>query len=110
MMPKYPHMKHMGTTDYQEYLALPIFDVLNVTEKIDGSNFRFKFHEGSVIFGSRNAILDNDAEGRWKNIVQLLQSKIDKNMVDKYNGYTFYGEATFKHRIHYSYTRDIPIA
>ena len=98
---KYPKIKLIGNEENKELLLDPEDEIV-IEEKIDGANFRFMYHDGKFIFGSRTRELgepgdDNKSWGRCIGYIQRLMKKGD------YNDFIFYGENCIRHSTPYDF-------
>jgi hypothetical protein len=92
-MSKYSKIKLIGHKDNKDIYLSP-GDLIVIQEKMDGSNFRFAFNDGAVTFGSREQVLTEEAqkENYWVQAVTHITDKVNDELIDKYDGYAFYGE------------------
>lgn len=100
-MEKYPHILSVYRKDVFEDMKLVGKAV--VQEKIDGANFRFRFEDGSIKFGTRNIEFPASLSGQYGDACFYLTEKFKDELVKKYNKYTFYGELCIQHTLVYDF-------
>ena len=106
-MKKYPRIRLLGHEENKDIFKDPE-DVVVIEEKYDGANFRFMISNGQVIFGSRNReINENDSSVKnFLGVIEYIKAKLNsvkKEVLDKYNGYVFFGENMVKHTLDYDW-------
>ncbi len=103
-MKKYPKIKRVGHKKTRG-----LFDTTNliITEKMDGANFRFRYTEDGLIFGSRNVILGNETDNKqFKGTVDYIKEEIDRSFIkdhDYIQNLIFFGESMTKHSLEYDW-------
>ncbi len=108
----YPKIHQLGKDETKAIFSDPN-DIIYIQEKIDGANFRFMFHEGKILYGSRtNELGGGMEEGKsWKRCVNFIKEAVEKrqNVLGTdafrpaYDRYIFYGECCTRHSIHYNF-------
>jgi len=104
---KYPKIKAVGSPE--NTMLLKEGTDIEITEKVDGANFRFMVRDGKLIFGSRNLSLgneDNDIGGNWKRCVDFIKEKHKAHPLRE--GFIYYGECVVKHSIDYDWDKIPP--
>ena len=100
----YPKIRPLGHNEIPDFLEHKEHEVV-ITEKLDGANLRFIFYAGNIYFGTRNTIIDQaeEEESGWITTINYIKDKISLKNIEKYNNYTFFGEAMKKHTLSYNW-------
>lgn len=106
MLVKYPKIFTIGSEENKDIFNNPDDEIV-CEEKVDGSNFRFTFINGSLVWGSRNKELNECDAGNWLRAINFVKQKVPEYIINKYSGtgIVVYGEAMFKHSIEYDWTK-----
>lgn len=103
-MKRYPKLKY---PEHEESKDLFSEGEVIVTEKLDGSNFRFTY-DGGFRFGSRNTYGEQLARDQFEGPIKFVQEKADQDelsaLVDEYGELVFFGEAMIPHTISYDWS------
>lgn len=119
--PKYPSIRRIGTSEAEGVLE---GEKVRVVEKMDGSNLRFMYKDGGIIFGSRDKVLnpnnpikpdDEYSMGaHFEDGVRFILENIEWNEINwnRYKDYVLFGECMVSqkvksHTIEYNW-EDIP--
>ncbi len=107
---KYPKIKIIGNVENKDINLNPDDEIV-IEEKIDGANFRFMYHNGKFIFGSRTRELgetdkDNKSWGKCIGYIKKMFKKPEDNTT--YNNYIFYGECCIRHSTPYDFANMPP--
>lgn len=105
--PKYTKIRYPSHKDNEGILD-DEHDNVRVEEKIDGANFRFKIHNGQLIFGSKNKELDKTQEDMFGRCVRHIKKVLEDKDLSEYEGWVFYGENCTPHTLEYDW-ETIPI-
>lgn len=115
-MKKYPSIRYPGDEETHGIFA---DGTLHILEKIDGANFRFKYHNGGLYCGSRNVeFVDKSGDSidllpieevneQFRHVIQYLYTVIDMAELssvyaaDDESRPVFFGEAMHVHSIDY---------
>ena len=118
-MIKYEKIPHIDSVEGQLLLENPN-DIIEIQEKVDGSNFRFKItDDDKIVMGSRSVQLTSDTgefcniEKPFRPVCLYIKEKVEPNIsklrklltgidVDL-KDLVFFGEAMIKHRIQYDW-------
>lgn len=99
--PVYPSIRRIGKPESEEVLD---GEEIRIIEKMDGSNFRFTYQDGGLIFGSRDTVLnpnnpvkpgdDYSVGTHFEDGVSFVLSNIEWSEVDweELENYVFFGE------------------
>lgn len=96
---KYPKIRYPSDVD-----DLLEDGTINVVEKLDGGNFRFKYEDGVMYYGTRNHIYTDidDVPKMFKPVVKYIEETIDwEVLTEKMPGVWHYGEAMVPHTLSY---------
>jgi ATP-dependent RNA circularization protein (DNA/RNA ligase family) len=106
---KYPKIKIIGDEDNKELFSNPEDEIV-IEEKIDGANFRFYIKDNNIIFGSRNLILDKDAERSksWGKCIEYIKDIFSHDNIKFYNDLIFFGECCIRHSTPYDFDKMPP--
>jgi len=98
---KYPKIKLIGHGDNKELLLDPEDEIV-IEEKIDGANFRFMYHDGKFIWGSRTRELGEPSQDNksWARCIGYITRLMKKG---EYNDFIFYGENCIRHSTPYDF-------
>lgn len=105
---KYPKIRRVGHDETKEIFENPD-DLIYITEKIDGGNFRFTVHNGVLIFGSRTQQITSDAgddtnvSKQFTACVKHIREKLSKNTLTELEGLLFFGECCVRHTLPYDW-------
>lgn len=106
-MPKFPSLKYPNHESVDQ-LLVDDTEVM-VEEKLDGANFRFRWTEDGVVYGSRRVLFHEDGEplpidevtDAFRHAVEYVELVADFDALDEPGRYAFYGEAMHTHSIDY---------
>jgi len=107
---KYPKIKYLDADESKDLLINPEDEII-IEEKVDGANFRFMYHNGKFIFGSRNKELgepsiDNKA---WSKAINYIKENFTTPLTPNLlNNYIYYGECMTPHSTTYDYMTTPP--
>lgn len=95
--PKMPNLEKISSKDKKIFKAIEDEEIFYATEKIDGTNTQIAITKNNAKIGKRSTFL-KDVENPWTNLffkdeiqdlIKLIQSKIDDNLLIRIYGETF---------------------
>jgi hypothetical protein len=113
---KYDKIYTVGHTENQDIFKKKT-DEINISEKMDGGNFRFYINKGgNIIFGSRtqqltsNEGLDTNVEKNFRRCVDYVREKWEavKDTSPNLSGYIIFGENMISHTMQYDWEKIPP--
>lgn len=110
---KYPKIREIGHEDNQHIFENPTHNIV-IQEKIDGANFRFIYHKGNLIFGSRTQQLtsnngeDTNINKNFMRCINHIRKNINTEKLKKMPNLIYYGECCVKHSINYQWDKIPP--
>ena len=101
---KYPKIKLIGDEETEDLLKNPNDEII-IEEKMDGSNTRWMIKDNSIIFGSRNCILEEDSPNakNWKKSIDFIKKNVKPSK--ELEGYIFFGETMIRHSMDYDWNK-----
>lgn len=103
-MLQYPKIKYPSDEDAEH---LDTAGTIVVTEKLDGSNFRFVYDEDGFTFGSRRMAGDDLHRDQFEGPIEFVKAHVDTDELtsiqEEYGPLVFYGEAMIPHTISYDW-------
>lgn len=104
-MKRYPKLKY---PDHEDSKGLTLGGEVVITEKLDGSNFRFTYTDSErFTFGSRNTYGDELNRDQFEKPIEYITENVDTDRISdlqsEHGKLTFFGEAMLPHTISYDW-------
>jgi len=109
----YPKIFAFGHDETKDLLSDESMMIV-IQEKCDGSNFRYMFKDGNIIFGSRTQSLTSstgeevNVNKSFRRCLDHVKKTIPKAKLKEYEGLIFFGENMVKHSMDYDWDKIPP--